>query len=166
MDDNRKTISEGRGVGVGYVTLIMLFAVICLTVLASLSYQAARANDKLSEKSISFTNSFYSADSRAKETLAQLDGWAAAAHETGFFDDSFPLMCEENENLTVKRTQEGYEISYSEPVSDNLELSAVIVFFGAPTNGQRYRTDSWKTVPVIAENEGDTLGVWDGSIPR
>ena len=163
MNDERRS-SEERGIGVGYVTLIMLFAVICLTVLASLSYQAARANDKLNEKSISFTNGFYSADSRAKETLSELDNWAKEAHEAGFFDDSFPLMCEENEELSVKKVQEGYEISFSYPVSENLKLSAVVVFYSTPSEGQRYFIDSWKTVAVTSDSD-ENLGVWDGNMP-
>ena len=161
MTDKRKSISEGRGIGVGYVTLIMLFAVICLTVLASLSYQAARANDKLNEKSISFAEGYYSADSNAKKILSELDEGAMLSHETGFFDDSFPAICEEYENVTVRKIPEGYEASFSESVSGNLELSVKIVFFSAASGERRYRIEQWKTVSVGAE-EDSLLGVWNG----
>lgn len=165
MDDNRKNITEGRGMGVGYVTLIMLFAVICLTVLASLSYQAARANDKLVEKSVSFTNSFYEADTRAKETLSQLDEWSLMSFESGFFDDNFPLCCEENENLSVKKIQTGYEVMYKEKISENLELSVIAVFYNNPQNSPRYRIEEWKTVSSSSDSSDDNLNVWDGNMP-
>lgn len=160
MDNNRKSVSEGRGMGVGYVSLIMLFAVICLTVLASLSYQAARANDKLNEKSISFTDGYYAADSKAKELLSQLDEAALLSHESGFFGDSFGVLCEEYKNVAVRKIPEGFEASFSQPVSDSLALSVKVVFFSAPTE-DRYRIDEWKTVSVDMAQD-NSLGVWNG----
>ena len=161
MTDNRKKISEGRGIGVGYVTLIMLFAVICLTVLASLSYQAARANDKLNEKSVSFADGYYTADSSAKRILSELDEGAMLSHETGFFDDSFSELCGEYEKIEMRKIPEGFEVSFSEPVSSSLELSVKIVFFSMPSEDGRFRIEQWKTVSVDVQ-EDSSLGVWDG----
>lgn len=171
MNDSKKP----SGMGVGYVTLIMLFAVICLTVLASLSYQAARANDKLNEKSVYVTSWYYLADSWANEVLCMLDEAAYEAHETGFFADSFEDICEEKfslagdsvypDNKVIRRVQEGFLVSYSCHISDNLELSVEVLFFDTLRDGQRYRIESWKTVTVSGDKEDDTLGVWDGSVP-
>ncbi len=165
MNNSGRNISEGRGMGVGYVTLTMLFAVICLTVLASLSYQAARANDKLNEKSVSFTTGLYEADSRAKVTLSQLDEWAMLSHDSGFFNDSFPACCEEKDDLDIKKVPDGFEVAFTEDISDNLMLSAKITFFAVPQNGCRYRIDEWKNVAVTDDTADETLGVWDGSLP-
>jgi len=174
MNENKNPISEGRGVGVGYVTLIMLFAVICLTVLASLSYQAARANDKLNEKSVYFTSWYYLADGRMNEVLSVLDEAAYEAHETGFFADSFETIYNEKlsvladqvyDNAVIKRVQEGFMVSYSCPVTDNLELSAEFLFFDMPIDDRRYEIKKWKTVAVTDETDEETLGVWDGSMP-
>lgn len=160
MDENRN--NEQRGMGVGYVTLIMLFAVICLTVLAALSYQAARANDKLNEKSVSFTDSFYAADYRAKEQLSQLDSAALAAHNSGFFEDSFSMYCSERDKFITRNTSEGFEVSFSESINNTLALSVKIVFFNTPENGVRYRIQEWKTTVVSDDTEDETLGVWNG----
>lgn len=164
MNDERKNQAESRGIGVGYVTLIMLFAVICLTVLASLSYQAARANDKLNEKSISYTDSFYEADTRAKLTLSELDAAASEAHRSCFFYDGFSAYCAENEQLSVKQVSEGFEVSYSEEINESLILSVKIVFFNIPSDGARYRIEEWKTVTASADGAEETLGVWDGGM--
>lgn len=173
MNDNRKSLSQGRGMGVGYVTLIMLFAVICLTVLASLSYQAARANDKLNDKSIYYTSSYYLADGIANEVLCALDEAAYEAHGTGFFSDSFEVICEEklaeqNDRVytvtpVLKRVQEGFLASYACPVTDNTEISVKILFFDTPRDDGRYRIEEWKTVAASGEDSEETLGVWDGS---
>lgn len=175
MNENKRPISEGRGIGVGYVTLIMLFAVICLTVLAALSYQAARANDKLNEKSVYYTLRYYSADGRTNEVLSIFDELAYEAHETGFFADSFEALCQEkaddpssrypDEGVSIKRVQEGFMVTYSCPVTDNLELSAEFLFFDVPKDGRRYEIRKWKTVAVTDETDEGALGVWDGSLP-
>ena len=173
MSDNGKVLSQERGMGVGYVTLIMLFAVICLTVLASLSYQAARANDKLNEKSVFYTSWYYVADGRANEVLCALDEAALEAHETGFFADSFEALSEEklmlqsdvvySVDVTVKRVIEGFLVSYACPVTDNAEISVKVLFFDIPRDGGRYRVDEWKTVTVTGGDGEEVLGVWDGS---
>ena len=172
MNDSRKSLSQERGMGVGYVTLIMLFAVICLTVLASLSYQAARANDKLNEKSIYFTQRYYSADARANEIVSIFDEAAFEAHETGFFADSFEAICQEKasqaygiypDEAVIKRVQEGFLVSYYCSLTDNTELSVKILFFDFPKDGERYRVEEWKTVAVSVGDSEETLGVWDGS---
>ncbi len=154
--------NESRGMGVGYVSLIMLFAVICLTVIATLSYQAARANDKLNEKGISFTDGYYEADTSAKKLLSELDYAAYTAHESGFFDDSFSEFCSEFENVSVKNTASGYEVSFKEDISERLLLSVKVVFFSAPTDEGRYRIDEWKTITADADSDEGSLGVWDG----
>lgn len=162
MADRKNNVSEGRGMGVGYISLIMLFAVICLTVLASLSYQAARANDKLNEKSISYTNGLYSADTAAKVILSELDAAAMLSFESDFFDDSFTAFCSSYDNLSLRKTAEGYEVSFSEPVSDALSLSVKIVFYSVPVGNDRYEIAEWKTVSVSEITEDKPLGVWDG----
>ncbi len=158
---NEKNIASERGVGVGYVSLVMIFAVICLTVLATLSYQAARANDKLNEKSIAFTDGYYAADSSAKELLAALDENALLAYESGFFDDSFTALCGDYENITLNKVSAGYEVSFAEYISDKISLSVKITFFSNPVN-ERYIINEWKIINVSDAEENNTLGVWDG----
>ena len=162
MAERKNNVSEGRGIGIGYISLIMLFAVICLTVLASLSYQAARANDKLNEKSISYTNGLYAADTAAKTVLSELDVAAKTSLDTGFFDDSFSAFCSSYDNLALRKTKEGYEVSFIEPISDPLSLSVKIVFYSVPSGNDRYDITEWKTVSVSETTEDKPLGVWDG----
>lgn len=162
MNDRKNERSESRGMGVGYVSLIMLFAVICLTVIATLSYQAARANDKLNEKGVSFTDGYYAADSSAKLILSELDYAAYTAHQSGFFEDSFPEFCSEYENVTLKNTAEGYEVSFKENISERLLLSVKLVFFPTVSDGERYRIAEWKTVSADTDTDDGSLGVWDG----
>ena len=73
---NKKKRFFGSTVGVGYISMMLIFTVICLTILAVLSFQAVYSNDRVSSRSERFTQEYYDADMAAKRTLAQLDGIA------------------------------------------------------------------------------------------
>lgn len=161
MDKKRSFFSGGMGVG--YVTLMMIFAVICLTVLAVMAYRAASANDVLNEKSIAYTQEYYEADGRAKEKLMLLDKAAYNAHESAFFDSSFEDACACIEGVTLKKTMEGYTAEYSEPINERLCIMVSIMFYSSPRGGVRYRIISYKTVAADESGEEPALGVWDGS---
>ncbi len=162
---NEKKNSTGTGgMGVGYVSLIMIFAVICLTVLAVLSYQAAGANDILNDKSGAFTREYYAADSRAKEKLALLDDMALTA-SAGFFSDDFAVLCgEEIPDAAVRSVPEGVEVSFIEPINDRLDLKVSIVFYSFSADGSRYRIDEWRSLSAVTDTTDEALGVWDGSM--
>lgn len=162
MDDKRSDVTTSTGLGVGYVSLMMLFAVICLTVLSVLSYQAAGSNEILNERSSSFNSEYYRADGRAKSILMQLDKTALECHNSGFFADSFADECSAFSDVTVTPVAEGFRVEYSETINDRLLLDVEIVFFSSP-QGDRYRIDSWKTLPTDLDEQDSSLGVWDGS---
>lgn len=161
--DEKKRIPHSGGIGVGYVSLIMLFAVITLTVLAVLSYQAACANETLNDRSVTFGKEYYAADGRAKEMLMKLDEGAVLAHGSGFFEDSFIEYCEELGCVSAKRSQGGVSVHYSEPLNERMELVVNILFYSDSQEQSRYDIQMWKTVPVSDDNESDDLGVWDGT---
>lgn len=159
MNDKK---AASTGLGVGYVSLMILFAVICLTVLAVLSLQAAGSNEILNDKSTDFSREYYAADSSAKRTLMQLDGAAYEAAQSGFFDDAFPYLCEDIEGVEYRKVPEGYSVSWSEPLNSRLSLSVTAVFMSSPVS-ERYRIETWKTVSADTVSEEDDLGVWDGT---
>ncbi len=162
--NKKSSPTASGGMGVGYVSLIMIFAVICLTVLAVLSYQAAGANDILNDKSAAFTSEYYAADSRAKEKLFVLDECALAAAD-GFFEDDFTALCTERlPDVSLRNVPEGTEVSFSEPINDRLELRVCIVFCDISADGSRFRVIEWRTASVNTDNTDEALGVWDGSM--
>lgn len=158
--DKRKAASGGMGVG--YVTLIMIFAVISLAVLAVMSYHAAGANDILNEKSVAATKEYYAADSRVQEKLMLLDKAALTAHQ-GFFESDFEQLCADMDGLTLRRGMEGFTVEFTEDINDRLSISVSAVFTSMPTVNGRYRILSYKTVSADAAEEDKPLGVWDGS---
>lgn len=158
--------SRFGGLGIGYVSLVMLFTVICLTVLSVLSYQAASANDTLNEKNTAFMSEFYAADSRAKAKLCEIDAAALGALQGelqgGFFADEFASRCEKIDGVTLQQLPDGFSVAFSEPINDRLELDVKAVFYSTPVNGARYRIERWKTVPCGDIGSADPPDLWDG----
>ena len=160
MDKKQGMLSGGMGTG--FVSLIMIFSVICLAVLAVMSYQAASGNDVLNEKSIAYTKEYYEADSRAKEKLMLLDKAALNAAD-GFFESDFETLCLEIEGVTLKKCMEGFNTEYTEAINDRLSIKVSAVFYSMPTENGRYRITSYKTVSADSAEDEKPLGVWDGS---
>lgn len=164
MSERKQNNVGSSGMGVGYVSLIMIFAVICLTVLAVLSYQAAGANELLNEKSAAYSSEYYAADGRAKEKLLMLDKYALEA-SYGFFESNFCDLCEENlPDVKLTSSPEGVTAEFTEQINDRLSLRVSILFLSFSADGARYRINEWKSISADSEETDEPLGVWDGSM--
>ncbi len=163
---NNKNKPGGFANGVGYVSFLLVFAVICLTCLAVISFQTAASGDVLDEKNHDFNQNYYIADGSAKEILMRLDSAALAALESGFFADAFPELAAEIEGVSISGTPEGFKANYSVPISERLSLRVSAVFYSAPElhSGSRFSIDEWKTVIPDGNSEPNTLNVWDGTM--
>lgn len=158
MSEPRK--NRPAGLGIGYVSVMIVLTVICLTVFAVLSFSAAETNRKFSEKNADFTREYYAADAAAKEILSVLDG---AATEAMFFED-FCEAAQAIERVSCKNLPEGFCAEYSVPINERLMLDVSVVFPNEPQDGERFVTRRWQTIP--ASQAGDSnLDVWDGNSP-
>ena len=60
------------GIGLGAVSILAVFVVLCMTVFSILSFTSARADQKLSEKNAQAVQEYYQAESEAEEKLGIL----------------------------------------------------------------------------------------------
>ena len=149
-----------HGMGVGYVSVMLIFAVICLTVFAVMSFRAASANDGFNVRSGDYLKEYYAADSAAKSRLAELDGIAKSAAESGFFEDEFEAAAETIEGVTLNRIMNGYSANWSVKINDRQELAVSVEF----TSDGGCEITRWQSRTVSTEDSSDShLGVWDGS---
>lgn len=142
----RRTTGTTAGVHVGSATLVMLFAVLCLTIFAALSVITARNGWTLAEKSADAVTAYYAADSQAIQIFDQLtsayDGTlvppetvpAQLEEVDGALRLSYWVTIDENQQLWVQlsQTQEGLQI----------------------VRWQVERTETW--------NADQTISVWGG----
>ena len=162
MDGKKRGSSFGTGIGAGYVSVIMIFVMITLTVLAALSFSASGMNVGQDERSREHMAAFYEAEGRANTKLMQIDEAAYDAANSGLFM-TFEESAAAIEGVTVSFSPDGYDVSWSEKVSDRVALSCAVTVFSSPElhENRRYEVTKWETV---SGGEADThINVWDGT---
>lgn len=65
---------NSSGVNVGTASLVMIFSVVCLTILSVLTLTSALSERRLAERAASAAEAYYEAESRCFQTLARLRG--------------------------------------------------------------------------------------------
>ena len=154
----------GGVVGVGYISIMLIFTVICLTIFAVLSFQAAYSNDRLSVLGEEFTRQYYAADMQAKKILSELDYKSAELLGGFHYGEELAAAAEEisggTASLTAKDGRECVLVNYSVEMNDRRRLSVSVLFFTS-VGEYRYEILSWKT--TTDENPADSHpNVWDG----
>lgn len=120
---------------VGGSSLLVIFAVLCLTVFAMLSLSTVQADKRLSDASAAAVSEYYEADCQAEEILAELRS------------GQIP------EGVSVKVDT----YSYTCPISETQELQVEVRI---QENG--WEILRWQAVSTAQWNEDETLSLWDG----
>lgn len=152
---NKRRGFRGSGMGVGYVSVMVIFVTVCLTLFAALSLRAASANDAFNERSGDFLKQYYAADSEAKRILAELDASAdAAAGE--FFEDEFEFV--EIEGVEIKRVKGGCSASYTVKIDERRMLLCEVLF----SRDGSYEITRWRSSLNSAEFDNSQGNLWNG----
>ena len=133
-------MDDRRGMGfppVGGASLLVIFAVLCLSVFTVLSVSTVQADQALRSRSADAVEGYYRADCAAEETLARL---RAGERPSGV-------------------TEQNGIFFYTHPISDT-QLLAVEV----QVNGGDYNILRWQAIPADQWQAGDQLPVWNGEI--
>ena len=148
------------GTGAGSISLMLVFTVVCLTIFAVLSFQAAYSNDQMIIRSAGFTQEYYAADSSAKRILAQLDGIAAQSAGEFSFEESFIQAAGEIDGAQLTQTAQGVRAEISVKINENQTLVAEVIFSAEPAES-RYSIISWQSVSADSQTDSGPA-VWDG----
>lgn len=159
MSESKAEKSRKIALGVGYVSVMLIFAIICLTIFAVLSFKAAMSTDSFNERSGDFLRQYYAADTQAKETLSKLNDRMQAARGSMFFAEEFQAAASELDGVTVKQKADGFSASYEIPINDRQVLAVAIHF----DNDGKYSIEQWQNRDVSGETEESHLNVWDGT---
>ncbi len=133
--ERRNRITVRTGWLLGGISLLMIFAVLCLTIFALLSLNTAAAGKRLSDRSAASVTAYYQAETRAHELLAAI--------RQGELPDGV--------------TQEDTIYRYICPISDTAELAVMV-----QVEKDTYKILQWQSRPA-QEWEADTrMEVWGG----
>lgn len=152
MNNQSSQSRRSAGVSIGSTSILMVFAVLCLTVFAMLSLSTARNELRLATRSADAVTVYYAADGRAADIYHTL---AASYNGLGY------------------DTPEGVEISeivsngvlylnYSVGIDEFQELS---VLLRADDREETLTIVGWQVVETGAWTYDDGLEVWDGESP-
>lgn len=133
MDDPRRFTPPA----VGGSSLLVIFAVLCLTIFALLGLGTVQADQRLSDASAEAVYGYYAADCQAEAILARLRAGEVPEGVTALPGDTYTYSC---------------------PISDTQALEVEVRVTGADD----YAVLRWQAVSG-AEWQPDTgLEVWDG----
>ena len=140
---------RSAGIHVGSASIIMIFAVLCLTVFSTLSYVTANQEQKLAEKSARAIEQYYAAD------------WQCEA----YYEEIYKLLqagvaaSELPQYLDVKVTSDGAAacIAYAADIDERQKLQVQLI----AENGS-LRTETWAVTVKEQHEYNDELAVWDG----
>ena len=121
---------------VGGSSLLVIFAVLCLTVFALLGLSTVQAGGRLSQSTTQAVSAYYQADCQAEEIFARLRSGA----------------------MPEGVTEAGGVYSYTCPISDTQQLRVELQKEAEKWTGLRWQTES--TADWEANQD---LDVWDGT---
>jgi len=122
---------------IGGSSLLVIFAVLCLTVFAMLGLSTVQADRRLAEASEEAVKNYYKADARAEAILAQLRQGTVA-------------------DCVVKQ---GELYCYQCEVSKTQELQVEV-----RVHGSSYEILRWQLVSTTEWEEEEPLHLWNGSL--
>lgn len=152
--NDAKNERKPAGIGSGYLSIMMVFVVLCLTMLAALSYSTASGEKKYSEKSAEYTKAYYAADLDAKHTLAAVDG--VVSEYDNYADFMLTAELDSMDNIEYETFLGGIEVSWSTPINQSQSIFCRVRFSGGSLEIISWRTGS------SAEAEEKPLNVWLG----
>ena len=133
MDEKRRFSPAA----VGGSSLLVIFAVLCLTVFALLGLSTVQAGGRLSQTMADSVSAYYEADCMAEEIYARLRSGELPAE--------------------VTRAEDTY--TYACPVSGTNELQVEL-----QKNGDQWNVIRWETVSTVEWESDDSLELWDGEL--
>ena len=142
------------GIGTGYLSLMMIFVVLCLTILAALSFSAAESEKKYSEKSAAYTKAYYEADTLAKYTLAQVA--ETVKNYTDYSDFMLLGELDEIEGISYESRPDRIDISWSTAINEKQSIYSSVTI-----TDEGLSITAWRTIQGETP-EDEPLGVWSG----
>jgi len=133
------------GMGVGSASIILVFAVLCLTIFALISLTAANVDKTMLDISSKVINEYYEADTLAECILAEILDSAIVPDSVYGID------------ISTERSAGTEYIEFSCPVSDTKLLHVKVEL-----SGDSYDILQWNVEDIGLWEADDRLNVWLG----
>lgn len=143
--------AERRSVGihVGSASIVMIFAVLCLTVFSTLSFVTANHERKLAEKSALAVQQYYAADWQCEEIYQQI---VQCLQTGGGIEQLEPL------GVQIEQADGVQYLIYAADIDAEQQLQVRLAVW---PDGS-VQTKQWKVVAAREWEYKDGIAVWDG----
>lgn len=135
-----KRNASGPPAAVGGSSLLVIFAVLCLTVFALLTLSTAAADSRLSQDAADAVEAYYQADSQAEALWARLRGGEQPEEVTETMEDAGSTL-----------------YKYTVPISQEQELQVCLRL-----KDGTWTVVQWQAVSTADWQADEDLTVWDG----
>lgn len=139
---------------VGGISLLVVFAVLCLTVFALLALTTVQADKRLADASAKAVEDYYAADCAAQEILARLRN-GERPEGVAFSGGEWPLGAAPSGDGPLRA-------DYAVPISDTQELQVSVLLMGGA--GADYVVQRWQAGPVGQWESDNSIEIWDGTM--
>ncbi len=149
--NDMKTREPGTvGLNLGSASILMVFAILCLTVFSALSLVTSVSEKKTAQHFADTTAAYYEADSRAVKVKADIQSLIDIGNT--------PQQAAAANN--AQYSPEEQIITYNVPLSDNISQITAVLKFDNST--KKLEIISWEKNDVSSWVPDDSLEVWNG----
>ena len=157
MQQSKRKPHAEMGAQIGSASIVMIFAVLCLTVFAALSFETAGYEQRLAEKSAASVEAYYVADGIAEERYLQI--YQLLQQNL----DAERLVTElEHIGVSMEIGTAQTKLSYTVPIDDMQELQVTLLWY----ENKVLQIAQWSAAAAVPWEAEDIIQVWDGTLEQ
>lgn len=139
-------MTRRKSLGVGSVSLILVFCVLCLTIFSLLTLSFARSENALTQKLADSVQKYYAADMKATQAMAELEQTLSSGEQ--------PAIAAGLE-MNYSQTDRGLLVSFLSQIDRQRSIAVTVVYLDGSFDILRWQETEnahWSpdnTIPVI-----------------
>lgn len=159
---NKKKFSV---MNIGSISLLMIFIILCMVILAALSLSSAAGNKSSADKFAVHSTNYYKASNQAEEVLDQIDGILAKSYQISpdsstYFSEIKAMLSESDigVNLNVSIESKPATLNYTTTVDGSQALEVELTLNDPWTTSSGFYTiTSWTEVATSEWNADNSM---------
>lgn len=150
----------------GVTTILLVFVMICIVMISTLSFVTANADYKLSKKVAEKNSLFSSAEEEAYHVLqiveqALVTAYTTTATQSGYWSSVEQALSDVDMDGSFSM-EDGYTYSYEIPISDQQRLHVVLALYYPQTDNEVFvKIKTWQSIYDAMDFEEGTLNLID-----
>lgn len=161
---NRKPRTTQAGMSVGFISLLIIFVVLCLITFAILALTTSNADMALTNRNYTYVSRYYVASNECHTKIGFIDQTLEAARQDTSTDEEFYAAVDaafpEGGDIFIY-DRDSRVITFYGNLSEISQMR-VEVQVNDPENESRYTILTWNAEPLPQEMEEQEQTLWDG----